>query len=391
MAVDFDFEEAPGEGVGEEPEEEPAPKKRNRLRTILLILLIIVMLCVVCLLASRVLGDRLAGLLPIPIPGGPPTATPAVETPTPAATETSVVVITPVETTGPVPTEASPTPETGELPATTEPTGQPVPPTETPVEGAPTATTVPVPGPTSTPTLGPTVVVTIQPGCDANIPPAADAGGPYTAMMGKGQAVVILDGTGSNDPDGTIVRYEWDFGDGSAPADGETVTYGYTSTGSFVVTLTVTDNCGDSGQDTAEVTIVGPTPPSDNNETPTPSPTSQPDQGPGTMGFCYRVQYGDTLSGIAWYFGVPLRDLAAVNGVSMEYFVLAGQGLFIPVAKIQPGPNVYYVQPGDRLRRIAYHCGLTATTLAQANGLDPSAPLVPGQVLIIPLWGQVYR
>jgi PKD repeat protein len=85
-------------------------------------------------------------------------------------------------------------------------------------------------------------------------------------MMGKGQAVVIFDGSGSTDPDGTIVSYEWEFGDGSSLGSGESVTHGYTSTGSFVVTLTVTDNCDDTAQDTADVTIVGPTPPAPDQE-----------------------------------------------------------------------------------------------------------------------------
>ena len=48
---------------------------------------------------------------------------------------------------------------------------------------------------------------------------------------------------GSSD-DGSIVSYSWDFGDGSPAGSGATPTHTYTSVGSFVVTLTVTDNGG---------------------------------------------------------------------------------------------------------------------------------------------------
>jgi PKD repeat protein len=44
-----------------------------------------------------------------------------------------------------------------------------------------------------------------------NQPPTADPNGPYTANAGE---VITFDGSGSSDPDGTIVSYDWDFGDG---------------------------------------------------------------------------------------------------------------------------------------------------------------------------------
>jgi LysM repeat protein len=102
------------------------------------------------------------------------------------------------------------------------------------------------------------------------------------------------------------------------------------------------------------------------------------------------VQYGQTLSGIAWFYGVPLADLAQVNQVSMDYFVIAGQGLFIPIAPPQTGPNLYEAMPGDTLVNIAYQCGLTPAVLASANNLEPGALLAPGQLLMIPPWRQVY-
>lgn len=50
---------------------------------------------------------------------------------------------------------------------------------------------------------------------------------------------------GSNDPDGDIVSYEWDFGDGTV-SDEPNVAHTYTATGDYNVTLTVTDDSGES-------------------------------------------------------------------------------------------------------------------------------------------------
>jgi chitodextrinase len=71
-----------------------------------------------------------------------------------------------------------------------------------------------------------------------NIPPTCDAGGPYA---GPANAPIQFDGTGSSDPDGTIVSYAWDFGDG-ATGSGATPTHTYTQFGLYTVTLCVTDD-----------------------------------------------------------------------------------------------------------------------------------------------------
>lgn len=49
-------------------------------------------------------------------------------------------------------------------------------------------------------------------------------------------------GANSSDPDGEIVAFTWDFGDGSDSAAGETVTHAFAEAGTYTVTLTVTDN-----------------------------------------------------------------------------------------------------------------------------------------------------
>lgn len=59
---------------------------------------------------------------------------------------------------------------------------------------------------------------------------------------------------GSSDVDGTIAKYDWNFGDG-ATATGATATHAYTAAGSYPVTVTVTDNRGATSTSTNTVTI----------------------------------------------------------------------------------------------------------------------------------------
>jgi PKD repeat protein len=54
---------------------------------------------------------------------------------------------------------------------------------------------------------------------------------------------VTFGASASHDPDGTIVSYVWDFGDGTT-GSGMTATHAYTAEGTYNVTLTVTDDDG---------------------------------------------------------------------------------------------------------------------------------------------------
>jgi PKD repeat protein len=62
-----------------------------------------------------------------------------------------------------------------------------------------------------------------------------------------------FDGSSSEDPDGDVTDYAWDFGDGNT-GSGSTVDHTYASAGSRTVNLTVTDNDGGTGTKSKEVT-----------------------------------------------------------------------------------------------------------------------------------------
>jgi hypothetical protein len=89
-----------------------------------------------------------------------------------------------------------------------------------------------------------------------DFPPVANAGPDQTAGEG---AAVAFNGSGSTDPDGDVLTYHWDFGDG-ATADVMAPTHAYADNGAFTVTLTVSDGHGGSSTDTLNVTVTNVAP-----------------------------------------------------------------------------------------------------------------------------------
>ncbi len=114
---------------------------------------------------------------------------------------------------------------------------------------------------------------------------------------------------------------------------------------------------------------------SNNNET----PTQQSDVG------YYRVQSGDTLSGIASKYGTTYQYLAEINGIDDPNLIYAGQTLLVPNGS-KPTNRVCTVQVGDSLWGIAAkHLGDGSRypEIKALNGLT-SDTIYPGQSLKIP-------
>lgn len=69
----------------------------------------------------------------------------------------------------------------------------------------------------------------------------------FEAAPGSAGSATQFDASGAADPDGSIVRYDWDFGDGNVLRDGgPSPQHVYTQPGTYTVTLVVTDNEGAS-------------------------------------------------------------------------------------------------------------------------------------------------
>ena len=109
---------------------------------------------------------------------------------------------------------------------------------------------------------------------------------------------------------------------------------------------------------------------------------------PGAAIHQYRVQRGDTISGIAQTFGVSTRVIAASNSLRNPNFIRPRQLLYIPIpaasaAKQARGSRgTYTVRPNDVLGRIASQHGVSLRDLMKWNGLKTDL-IKPGQKLVV--------
>ncbi len=90
-------------------------------------------------------------------------------------------------------------------------------------------------------------------GFTQNLSPVCDSGGPYDAYLGE---EIVFDGSASNDMDGEVVTWAWDFGDEEV-GSGPTPSHLYAELGEYTVTLCVTDDLGDQSccETTASLTV----------------------------------------------------------------------------------------------------------------------------------------
>ena len=106
----------------------------------------------------------------------------------------------------------------------------------------------------------------------------------------------------------------------------------------------------------------------------------------------YVVQPGDTLSAIAARAGMTVNQLAALNGLNPNAYLISGTAISLPGApsvvnasgdtgSSASAGGSYVVQPGDTLSAIAARAGMTVNQLAALNGLNPNAYLISGTAI----------
>ena len=102
-------------------------------------------------------------------------------------------------------------------------------------------------------------------------------------------------------------------------------------------------------------------------------------------GVDYVVQRGDTLSGIAAMYRVPLKEVRKANpDIKDPDRIRPGMVVHIPTGYVEVIP--YVVQRGDTIWRIAAKFGISAGALLHANHqLGNADRLSPGDVLQVPL------
>jgi hypothetical protein len=85
-----------------------------------------------------------------------------------------------------------------------------------------------------------------------NQPPVADIDGPRYVRRDRPAA---FDGSNSYDPDGKVVGWTWDFGDGHHMS-GQQVEHSFINPGVFQVSLTVVDQMGQRGSKSMEIRVL---------------------------------------------------------------------------------------------------------------------------------------
>lgn len=79
----------------------------------------------------------------------------------------------------------------------------------------------------------------------------------FAVQTGSKTLNVIFYGSSSFDPDGEVVLWNWNFGDGK-DSSGETVAHTYINPGTYLVRLRVQDNDGAYGESTKTVVVIAP-------------------------------------------------------------------------------------------------------------------------------------
>jgi len=86
-----------------------------------------------------------------------------------------------------------------------------------------------------------------------NQPPLAVAAA--DPASGSAPLTVQFSGSGSSDPDGAIVSYAWEFGDGATSTEADPA-HTYDTVGPYSATLTVADDAGAASSDTVAITVL---------------------------------------------------------------------------------------------------------------------------------------
>ena len=103
----------------------------------------------------------------------------------------------------------------------------------------------------------------------------------------------------------------------------------------------------------------------------------------GLQSIVYTVEYGDTLSSIAYRYGTTVAEIIKLNGIENPNLIYVGQKVIIRCSedKINQTTETYMVKYGDTLSDIAYKYGTTVQNLVSLNGIKNPNLIYVNQIL----------
>jgi len=162
-------------------------------------------------------------------------------------------------------------------------------------------------------------------------------------------ASVAFNGAASNDPDGTIASYAWNYGDGST-GTGVSTTHVYGASGTFQATLTVTDNRGGTNTATSAVTVTVPQ---------LPPPYAQDAFSRSVTG-----GFGTSDVGGAWTTSSNAANFSVANGTG-RVLMAVGAGPSIYLSAVQSTNTEVFASVG--IDKVATGGGVTTAIIGRSN------------------------
>lgn len=179
---------------------------------------------------------------------------------------------------------------------------------------------------------------------------------------------ISFDASGSTDTDGSIVRYSWEFGDGSS-GTGSSIDHLYASPGDYTVTLEVEDNQGAIDSRSESISII---------DSPFPTPTAVISLSSNSVSWGGGVFFDGTgsvdpdNSGLrySWDFG----DSSPLNNEQGCFHNYGQSGTFTVTLKVTNGHGISHevsqslqVQPLQTLNGLTANAGLDQNETLAVN------------------------
>ncbi|MEM3566346.1 MAG: PKD domain-containing protein [Candidatus Bathyarchaeia archaeon] len=176
---------------------------------------------------------------------------------------------------------------------------------------------------------------------------------------------ITFNASKSYDPDGTIVSYNWSFGDGGT-ATGQIATHKYSSPGTYIVSLKVTDNDGLTDMETKEITVY--------EYKPARLYVNPPEIADPTLLPPSIVKINITLEGVRDMYGYEFKleyNTEMLTCIGAIVHIVQNQTNFSPIILINDPAGFIYVN-------VTYYPPSTPMTIAQPENLVTIYFLISG-------------